>query len=141
MFRPKKEKEKRVKLSKDSIKKAKKIFSYMRPYRGTFAIGWFFLVLSSVIGLGFPLLMGQLLGSESEAPSSLTKSLEDISIDSVNSIALALFIMFGIQAFAGFFRIILFTNVTEKTLRDVRADAFKRLVHMPMDFFNKNERG
>ncbi|MFT6246805.1 MAG: ABC-type multidrug transport system fused ATPase/permease subunit [Salibacteraceae bacterium] len=141
MLRPKKEKEKRVKLSKDSIKKAKKIFSYMRPYRGTFVLGWFFLVVSSVIGLAFPLLMGQLLGGESEDPSSLTKALENVSIDSVNSIALALFIVFGIQAVAGFFRIILFTNVTENTLRDVRTDAFKRLVHMPMDFFNKNKVG
>ena len=141
MLRPKKEKTKRVKLSKDSVKKAKKIFTYMRPYRGTFALGWFFLVISSVIGLAFPLLMGQLLGGESETPSSLTKALENVSIDSVNSIALALFIVFGIQAIAGFFRIVLFTNVTENTLRDVRTDAFKRLVHMPMDFFNKNKVG
>ena len=130
MLRPKKEKEKRVKLSKDSIKKAKKIFSYMRPYRGTFAIGWLFLVISSVIGLAFPLLMGQLLGGESEEVSSLSRALENVSIDSVNSIALALFIVFGIQAIAGFFRIVLFTNVTENTLRDIRTDAFKRLFHI-----------
>lgn len=141
MLRPKKEKEKRTKLSKDSIKKAKKIFSYIKPYRGIFAIGWVFLVLSSVIGLAFPLLMGQLLGSGSTESSSLRDTLEQINIDNVNSFAFALLIVFLAQAFFGFFRIIIFTYVTENTLRDIRKDAFKRLVYMPMDFFNQNNVG
>ena len=93
MFRPKKQKAKRVKLSKDGIKRAKKIFSYLRPYRRMFLIGWVFLVLSSVIGLAFPLLMGQLLGSGSNEPSSMSNSLEVLSIDNINSIAIALFII------------------------------------------------
>lgn len=141
MMRPKKGKEKREKLSPESIQKAKKIFSYLKPYRGTFAIGWVFLVLSSSIGLLFPLLMGQLLGSGSEEPSRMANSLEKINVDNVNSVALALFIMFAAQALFGFFRIIIFTQVTENTLRDVRKDAFSRLIYMPMDFFNKNKVG
>ena len=141
MMRPKKGKEKREKLSRESIQKAKKIFSYLKPYRGTFAIGWVFLVLSSSIGLLFPLLMGQLLGSGSEEPSRMANSLEKINVDNVNSVAFALFIMFAAQALFGFFRIIIFTQVTENTLRDVRKDAFSRLVYMPMDFFNKNKVG
>ena len=141
MFRPKKEKVKRVKLSKDSIKKAKKIFSYLRPYRGMFLIGWIFLVLSSLIGLAFPLLMGQLLGSGSNEPSSMSNSLKLLSIDNINSIAIALFIMFALQALFGFFRIVIFTNVTESSLRDIRNDAFQRLIYMPMDFFNQNKVG
>ena len=141
MFRPKKEKAKKVKLSKDSIKKAKKIFSYLRPYRGMFLIGWIFLVLSSLIGLAFPLLMGQLLGSGSNEPSSMSNSLKLLSIDNINSIAIALFIMFALQALFGFFRIVIFTNVTESSLRDIRNDAFQRLIYMPMDFFNQNKVG
>lgn len=141
MLRPKKDKEKRVKLSKDSIKKAKKIFSYLRPYRGIFAIGWVFLVLSSVIGLAFPLLMGQLLGSGSDSPSSMQGILENLNLNNVNTFALALLFVFLAQAFFGFFRIIIFTFVTENTLRDIRKDAFSRLIYMPMDFFNQNSVG
>jgi ABC-type multidrug transport system fused ATPase/permease subunit len=141
MMRPKKGKEKREKLSRESIQKAKKIFSYLKPYRGTFAIGWVFLVLSSSIGLLFPLLMGQLLGSGSAEPSRMANSLEKINVDNLNSVAFALFIMFAAQALFGFFRIIIFTQVTENTLRDVRKDAFSRLIYMPMDFFNKNKVG
>ncbi|MBL4862431.1 MAG: ABC transporter ATP-binding protein [Crocinitomicaceae bacterium] len=141
MFRPKKEKVKRVKLSKDSIQKAKKVFSYLRPYRGVFFIGWIFLVLSSSIGLLFPLLMGQLLGSGSGQTSSMSETLEVLSMDNINSFAIALFIMFGFQAFFSFFRIVIFTNVTENALRDIRKDAFQRLLHMTMDFFNQNKVG
>jgi len=141
MLRPKKKKEKREKLSKESIAKAKKIFSYLRPYRTTFLIGWIFLVFSSSIGLLFPLLMGQLLGAGSGQTSSMQGVLELISAETIDTFALALIIMFAVQSFFSFFRIVLFTRVTENTLRDIRKDAFQRLIYMPMDFFNQHKVG
>ncbi len=143
MFRPRKEKSKREKLSKDSIKKARRIFVYLKPYRTMFAIGWIFLVISSVLGLAFPLLMGQLLGGSSDMGSggAMGSFWENVNITNVTTVALALFISFGAQALTGFFRILLFTKVTENALRDIRKDAFARLVYMPMDFFNSNKVG
>ena len=141
MLRPKKKKKDDVKLSKDSWKKAKKIFSYLRPYAGQYFIGWIFLILSSSMGLIFPLLMGQLLGSGSDTPSSMQGILEKVSIDNVNSVALGLLILFVGQAIFSFIRVVTFTNVTEGALRDMRHDAFKRLIYMPMDFFNQNKVG
>lgn len=141
MFGPKKENKKREKLSKESIQKAKKIFAYLKPYRGTFLIGWIFLVLSSTIGLLFPLMMGQLLGSGSDTPSSMSDALQLISVNNINSVAIALFVMFAAQAIFSFFRVVLFTNVTENALRDIRKDAFSRLIYMPMDFFNQHKVG
>lgn len=141
MLKPKKKKEKRVKLSKESIQKAKRIFSYMKPYRGQFMIGWIFLVLSSFIGLLFPLLLGQLLGGESGGESSMSGLFEKMSVDNVNTFAFALFIIFALQSVFSFFRVVLFTNVTENTLRDIRKNAFERLIYMPMDFFNQNKVG
>lgn len=141
MLRPRKEKEKRQKLSKDSIKNAKKFFSYLKPYRTQFIIGWIFLVLSSVITLAFPFLMGQLLGGASDTPSSMQGVMSQLNLDNVDSMAYGLFIVFGGQAIFSFFRILIFTKVTENALRDLREDAFKRLIYMPMDFFNKNKVG
>lgn len=141
MLKPKNKKEKREKLSKDSIQKAKKIFSYLKPYRGLFAIGWVFLVLSSSIGLLFPILMGQLLGTGADQPSSMQGALDLMNVDNVTTYAVALFIMFGAQSVFSFFRVVTFTNVTENALRDLRKDAFQRLIYMPMDFFNKNKVG
>jgi ABC-type multidrug transport system fused ATPase/permease subunit len=72
MFRPKKGKSEKIKLTKESILKASSIFKYLKPYRMAFAIGWVFLVLSTSAGLIFPYLMGQLLGAS--GPSSTPQS-------------------------------------------------------------------
>lgn len=141
MLRPKKTKEPKIKLTKDSYKKAKGIFTFLKPYRFLFSIGWFFLLLSSSVMIFFPYLMGQLLGSSGEKMTSLNNSLSLIKIENVNSVVLLLFTLFGVQAVFSFFRVIIFTNVTENTLRDIRKSAFERLIFMSMDFFNQNKVG
>jgi ABC-type multidrug transport system fused ATPase/permease subunit len=143
MLRPKKEKREKIKLTKEGIQKAKGIFTYLKPYTFSFTIGWIFLILSTSAGLFFPLLMGKLLGSNSSDDSieNTSETVKLISLENINQVAFALFVLFGLQALFSFFRVIIFTNVTENTLRDVRKDAFSRLVHMPMDFFNKNKVG
>jgi len=37
--------------------------------------------------------------------------------------------------------VVLFNNVTENALRDLRNDAFERMIYMPMDFFNTHKVG
>jgi ABC-type multidrug transport system fused ATPase/permease subunit len=145
MFRPKKEKKERVKLSKDSVQKAKRIFKYLKPYRGVFIIGWIFLFLSSSAGLFFPYLLGQLLGGDAATSPNVgqtdTSMLENISFENINTVAFMLLILFILQSIFSFFRIVLFTKVTENTMRDIRKDAFSKLIFMPMNFFNKNKVG
>lgn len=138
----KKGKKEKVKLSKESIQKAKGIFSYLKPYSATYAIGWICLLFSTLAGLAFPFLMGQLLGGGSQpSDMSMADSVKMINLDNVNDVALILLIMFGVMSVFSFFRVVLFTNVTENTLRDLRNDAFSKLIYMPMDFFNQNKVG
>lgn len=140
MLGPKREKKEKIKLTKEGIQKAKGIFRYLKPYRFLFSIGWIFLIISTTTGLIFPLLLGQLLGSAGETPST-ADAVGMINSNNVNSVAIALFILFIIQSVSSYFRIVIFTNVTENTLRDVRYDAFSRLIYMPMDFYNQNKVG
>ena len=140
MLRPKKNKSK-VKLTRESYVKARGIFRYLRPYMASYLIGWIFLVLSSSIGLIFPYLMGKLLGGTSGMVTDSASAIKLISLDNVNSVAVALFILFAFQAVFSFFRVVIFTNVTENALRDLRNDAFSRLIYMPIDFFNRNKVG
>ncbi|MBI2258405.1 MAG: ATP-binding cassette domain-containing protein [Flavobacteriia bacterium] len=141
MLRPKREKKtEKVKLSKESIQQAKKIFQYLKPYQISFLIGWIFLILSTGMGLLFPVLMGKLLGgstTQSVSPSNL----QWINLNNINNVALALFILFALQAIFSFFRVIIFTKVTENVLRDIKTHAFSRLIYMPMDFFNQQKVG
>ncbi|MDP4596113.1 MAG: ABC transporter transmembrane domain-containing protein [Crocinitomicaceae bacterium] len=140
MMRPKKNKEPKVKLTKDSWRKAARFLKYLKPYAGTYFIGWIFLVLSTSAGLVFPYLMGKLLGS-SGATSNPEQAIRLIDLSNVNQIAFALFVLFFFQSVFSFVRVVLFNNVTENALRDMRNDAFERLVYMPMDFFNRQKVG
>ncbi|MEX1191380.1 MAG: ABC transporter transmembrane domain-containing protein [Brumimicrobium sp.] len=145
MLRPKNKKKERIKLSKDSVKTAKGIFKYLRPYKTMFFIGWIFLLLSSSAGLFFPYLLGQLLGGEDTTTPAIgqnnTSMLENISLENINTVALLLLVLFILQSVFSFFRIVLFTKVTENAMRDIRKDAFSKLIYMPMNFFNKNKVG
>lgn len=141
MLRPKKKSEQKVKLSKESYRKATGIFRYLGPYKGIFFIGWIFLILSTSVGLIFPYMMGQLLGSGSSGTASMEDSIKLINFNNINDVALALFILFFAQAFFSYFRVVIFTNVTENAMRDLRSAAFQKLVYMPMDFFNQNKVG
>lgn len=141
MLRPKKNKKEKVKITKESIQKAKGIFTYLKPYSFVFFIGWIFLVLSTLAGLLFPFLMGQLLGGSGTNTMSMEESVSLINLDNVNNVAFLLFILFGVQSLFSFFRVVLFTNVTENALRDLRNDAFSKLIYLPMDFFNSNKVG
>jgi len=140
MLRPKKEQKEKVKITKSSIKKAKGIFTYLKPYAGIYFIGWIFLVLSTSAGLVFPYLMGKLLGAGAATPN-MSEAIGLIDTSNINNVAIALFVLFGFQSLFSFIRVVLFNNVTENALRDLRNDAFAKLVYMPMDFFNRNKVG
>lgn len=135
----KKEKKEKIKLSKDAYKKAKLFLSYMKPYRGIYAIGWIFLILSSVTAMLFPLLMGKLLGNDNPMGGN-TPSI-DLGTLSLTGIFLSLIIVFAAQSVFSFFRILLFSIVTEGTLRDIKLKAFDRFIHFPIEFYNKNKVG
>lgn len=144
MLRPKKGKKEKIKLSKESIAKARGIFTYLKPYRGAFIIGWIFLLLSSSAGLFFPYLLGQLLGGSDTTQSEILSKqdfVSQINLQNINTVAILLVILLVTQSLFSYFRIVIFTRVTENALRDIRKTAFERLIHMPMDFFNQNKVG
>ncbi len=100
------------------------------------------MVLSSSAGLLFPYLMGKLLGSGSTALGSTTSDqVSLLNFDNATQVAYGLFILFGFQAVFSFLRVVIFNNVTENTLRDLRNTAFERMIFMSMNFFDVNKVG
>ena len=112
---------------------------FIRPYLGWYLIGWVFLILSSSAGLIFPYLMGKLLGSTTDMSTSSSESIGLLTMDNATDVAFALFLLFAFQALFSFVRVVIFNNVTENTLRDLRNNAFKKMVFMPMAFFDTNK--
>ncbi|HLP14151.1 MAG TPA: ABC transporter transmembrane domain-containing protein [Flavobacteriales bacterium] len=138
-----KEREK-IKLTKESYRKAMRVFTYMRPYRGLYIISLIFLVLSSATSMLFPLLMGNLLGGaddDAKAAKLNDPGFDITDLGNTNAVALLLFIVFGSQAIFSFFRIYFGTRVVESVTNDLRNDAYSKMVSMPMDFFNRNKVG
>lgn len=139
MFSKRKDKDKKP-ISAESIRKAKGLFKYLKPYGFLFGMGWICLLLSSSAGLLFPYLMGQLLGHDGGS-MDMQQGIQLLSLENINSVALALLFLFILQSVFSFLRVVTFTQVTENALRDLRVDAFERLIHQPMSFFNENTVG
>ena len=123
----------KVKLNKDSLQRASRIFKFMGPHKWKFVIGMFFLAGTSAVALIFPKLMGNLMGVIGKTESM------DMLLNIANTVGLQLMILFGIQAVFSFFRVVLFVNVTENMLAGLRRAAFDRLIRRPMDFFSSRQ--
>ena len=119
-----------TKNKKSSLKSASRLFQYIKPYRIEFSFGLFFLLLSTAASLIFPALMGNLVDSAS-----------DKLVNDINQIAIALLVLFALQAIFSYFRIVLFVNVTEKTLAVIRQETYAHLIKLPMNFFLKRRVG
>lgn len=134
-----KEREK-IKLTRDSYRKAARVFQYVKPYRGIYFFSLFLLLLSSGTSMLFPKLMGNLLGgSKGVSISDPNFSITDLS--NINAVVLVLLINFALQAVFSFLRIYFGTMVVENSMKDLRNHAYNKLVSMPMDFFNRNKVG
>jgi len=122
---------KKVKITKQGLKKSLKLLKYIKPYRVEYIIGMFFLLGSSLANLAFPKLLGDLVNSGAEG-----KLGQDL-----NKTALLLAVILLVQATFSYFRIVLFVNVTEKTLAYLRRDTFNHLIKLPLKFFEKHRVG
>ncbi|MBS1583437.1 MAG: ATP-binding cassette domain-containing protein [Bacteroidetes bacterium] len=127
-----------AKLDKATLRKAVRIFRYLRPHRFAFGLGLLCLLVTSLLSLAFPLLLGRLVDAQArtgfwEAP------LQDLT--NIDSIAKLLLLVFALQSFFGYFRIYLFGLVSENALAGIRQDTYAHLVRMPMTFFAQRRVG
>lgn len=129
MFGGKNKKREKIKLNKDSLKKALRVFKHLKPYKSAYILGLIFLLLSSFASLVFPMFIGEMVDASKQ------------SMDSINQMALLLFGLFTLQAIFSYFRIVLFVNVTEKFLAKLRQVTYEHLIRLPMTFFNKRRVG
>ncbi|WP_212004336.1 ABC transporter ATP-binding protein [Chitinophaga sp. HK235] len=108
-----------------SLKKTFRLFRYVKPHWVEFALGMFFLLISSLAGLAFPRLLGDLVN-----PKSVTDLLHGF-----NKAGLLLVAVLIGQAVFSFCRTVLFVNVTEKTLAALRQHVYAHMIKLPMKFF------
>ncbi len=120
----------KIKVSKDGLKKAAKIFRFVFPYKSLFIAGLVFLILSNLTTLSFPLLIGE-----------MTRVIEGQSTYEINQVTLFFLAVLSLQAILSFARIYTFSKVSEYSMRDVRLTLFNKIVTLPMELFEKRRVG
>ncbi|WP_394993307.1 ABC transporter ATP-binding protein [Emticicia sp.] len=151
--------EDKKKVSKEGFNKALKIFRFTLPYKGTFAVGFIFLILSQITSMAIPLLMGQMVGAIVSPKNTSTanpaemlgggnmavqklqnlfKSSQDFTLNEVTAIFVVLLIL---QAAFSFLRVYTFTRVSEKSMRDLRKELYTKIITLPITFFEKSRVG
>lgn len=120
-------------LNKENFGKLYGIFRYLLPYKSKFIIGLIFLVLGSFLLLAFPLIAGKLIDVASGKGTWL--------FNDINTIALCLAAILFIQGIFSFFRVYLFAQVSENAMADVRYGLYKKILYLPITFFDKHRTG
>ena len=119
------------KITVTGLKNAFKLYRYIRPFPIEFGLGMFFLFGGSLASLAFPKLLGDLVSAGNEG--HLTESL--------NTIALWLSGILVVQSVFSYFRTVLFVNVSEKSLANLRQDTYNHLIRLPIRFFEHKRVG
>ena len=70
--------EDKKKVSKEGFQKALKIFRFTLPYKGTFFVGFIFLILSQITSMSIPLLMGQMVGAIVSPQKAVSQGITNI---------------------------------------------------------------
>ncbi len=121
-----------VKLDKETFLQALQVFEFIKPYRWYFIGGLLMLFLSSMVFMLFPYLAGLMVDiAQGTAPM-------DIDLKDAGWILLGVLIM---QSTLSYFRVILFANVSERGIADIRKALYARLINLPVTFFEKNRVG
>ncbi|MRT93585.1 ABC transporter ATP-binding protein [Ancylomarina sp. 16SWW S1-10-2] len=119
------------KINSSGIKSAFRLYKYIKPYRGQYFLGIFFLLGSSLASLAFPKLLGDLVNTGNS--TTLGQSL--------NQTGMLIALVLIIQASFSYFRIVLFVNVTENSLAALRQATYGHLIKLPLQFFERRRVG
>lgn len=132
-------------ITRDGLRQLARLLRYVYPYRLSFGLGLLCLALGSLVTLSFSRVLGGLVDAGNlgammglpELPSRVmngTRSWMQVPTD-LDTLALLLVGLLVVQAGLSFARIVLFVNVTERALADLRRDLYARLIRLPMNFY------
>ncbi|MFI5359993.1 MAG: ABC transporter ATP-binding protein [Halanaerobiales bacterium] len=114
----------------------KRVFSYIKPYKGRLAAGIFSMLLHSFFTLFFFNVFHNLINTIIEDISTGEKGLESLSW-----IALSMILVYFLKGVTNYGQTYLTSYVAQKAVRDIRADLYAHLQSLSLSFYNKNRTG
>ena len=138
-------KSEKKKISKQSFLNALRVFSYIKPHSFLFSIGLLLLVVSGLLVIVITALLGQLVSPDSSAEFSGGMWVQWLPTvanwGGTYKVLAALVALLIIQGVFSFFRVYIFSYVTENAMLALRRDAYSTIIRMPMQFFNERRVG
>jgi subfamily B ATP-binding cassette protein MsbA len=115
---------------------AKRVFAYIKPYKGRLTAGIVSMLLHSFFTLFFFNVFHNLINTIIEEISTGEKGLESLSW-----IALSMIIVYFLKGITNYGQTYLTSYVAQKAVRDIRADLYAHLQSLSLSFYNKNRTG
>lgn len=140
MSRPKNRTERRkgrdakekVKVNRETLAKALRVFRYVLPYRWFFVGGMVVLTIGSLLFLVVMRTPGEFFNIINGEPEyGLT----------LNQLFLVLIFLLVLQGLFSYLRVQFFAYVSEKSMADLRQDLYRKLVALPIPFLEKRRVG
>jgi len=132
VVRPKKKMSKAQKFSREKLRKNGFLFRYLVPYRLPFALGMLVLGGGSVLFLVIMKLPGEVFNILDGKPSYGLN---------LAQLFLSIFLLLALQGVLSFFRIRLFSLVSEKSMAALRKDLFGKIVSLPIPWIEEQRVG
>jgi ABC-type multidrug transport system fused ATPase/permease subunit len=144
-----KKSEEKKKLKKEDIGRSVRVLRYLRPYWLPFSVGLLLLALSAVLVVFITALLGLLLVPDYSGTmpgGAMSQWFIEIipmkpewgATGTTLSVLVGLLIIQGVFSF---FRVYLFSYVSERAMLALRSDTFRNIIAMPMQFFNERRVG
>jgi ABC-type multidrug transport system fused ATPase/permease subunit len=143
----------KVPVNRETLRQAARLFAYLLPYRGKFIAAMAALLLSTILGLGFPYLIGSLIdvalrnGHLLAAGGGLGMmplgglaghSFPQLTLNQIFSLLIC---QLTLQALFTYCQVTWFNQVGERALVNIRGDTYARLIALPMAFFSQRRVG
>ena len=121
-----------MKVSKESFREAVRAFNFIRPYRWYLYSGLVLLFLTSSLFMALPPLIGEMIDvADGKGQLGLT-------LNQVGLLMGGILLLQGVIAYA---RVMLFANVSERGVADIRKAVYQRMISLPITFFEENKMG
>ena len=122
----------KVKLSKESFREGLKMFEFIRPYRWSFILGLVIIFLSSLTFMFFLFLPGEMVDIMQG------KGKHGWTMNNIKAMLFGLFVVQGVMSYA---RVMLFARVSESGLADLRFALYRKMMSLPVSFFEQSRVG
>ncbi len=119
-------------VTKESVVSALRIFRYIEPYKWYLISSLVLVLLSTITFFGLFKVMGVII-DVAQGQSEYDLTLKDVGL-------IMVFILV-VQGLASYLRVILTAIASENGIADLRTDLYKKLITLPITFFEENKTG